>query len=149
VGVLEDKSILTNGKGHMRTQKEIKEEQLKENKQLISEIKRVCEQLGLSQKELAKKIYLELNNDDNEKGIKAFSSAFAKQLQRPTTQQKKLEEYLSIISRLPEFKKSDLVRNEYIPLGHLSDLMQNEMLKISNELDKKFRDKEIEEGWEE
>lgn len=145
---LEDKNILPNGKRHMRTKKEIKEEQLEESKQLILEIKRVCEQIGLSQKELAKKIYVELNDDDNEKCIKDFSSAFAKQIQRPTTQPERLNEYLSVISRLPEFKKSDLVRNKHIPLGHLSDLMQNEMLKISKELDEKFRHKETEEDWE-
>jgi hypothetical protein len=149
VDVLEDKNILTNGKGHMRTKKENKEEQLEESKQLISEIKRVCEQLGLSQKELAKKIYLELNDDDNEQGIKDFSSAFAKQIQRPTTQPERLKEYLSVISRLPEFRKSDLVRNKYIPLGNLSNFMQEEMLRISKELDKKLRDKEIEQDWEE
>lgn len=149
MNVLEDKNILTNGKGHMRTKKEIKEEQLKESKQLILEIKRVCEQLGLSQKELAKKIYCEQNDDDNEKGIKDFSSAFAKQIQRPTTQPERLKEYLSVISRLPEFRKSDLVRNKYIPLGNLSNFMQEEMLRISKELDKKLRDKEIERDWEE
>lgn len=133
----------------MRTKKEIKEEQLEESKQLILEIKRVCEQLGLSQKELAKKIYLELNDDDNEQYIKDFSFAFAKQIQRPTTQPERLKEYLSIISRLPEFKKSDLVRNKYIPLGNLSDFMQDEMLRISKDLDIKLRDKEIEQDWEE
>ncbi|MFT6655604.1 MAG: hypothetical protein ACJAWI_002378 [Marinomonas primoryensis] len=147
--VLEDKNILTNGKRHMRTKKEDKEEQLEESKQLILEIKRVCEQLGLSQKELAKKIYLELNDDDNEQCIKDFSSAFAKQIQRPTTQPERLKEYLSVISRLPEFRKSDLVRNKYIPLGNLSNFMQEEMLRISKELDKKLRDKEIERDWEE
>jgi hypothetical protein len=149
VDVLEDKNILTNGKRHMRTKKEDKEEQLEESKQLILEIKRVCEQLGLSQKELAKKIYLELNDDDNEQCIKDFSSAFAKQIQRPTTQPERLKEYLSVISRLPEFRKSDLVRNKYIPLGNLSNFMQEEMLRISKELDKKLRDKEIERDWEE
>lgn len=133
----------------MRTKKEDKEEQLEESKQLILEIKRVCEQLGLSQKELAKKIYLELNDDDNEQCIKDFSSAFAKQIQRPTTQPERLKEYLSVISRLPEFRKSDLVRNKYIPLGNLSNFMQEEMLRISKELDKKLRDKEIERDWEE
>ena len=133
----------------MRTKKENKEEQVQESKQLILEIKRVCEQLGLSQKELAKKIYCELNDNDDEKEIKDFSSAFAKQIQRPTTQPDRLKEYLSVISRLPEFKKSDLVRNKYIPLGNLSNFIQEEMLRISKELDKKLRNKEIDQDWEE
>jgi hypothetical protein len=129
--------------------KEIKEEQLEESKQLILEIKRVCEQLGLSQKDLAKIIFHELNDDDNEKHIKDFSYVFAKQIQRPTTQPERLKEYLSVISRLPEFKKSDLVRNKYIPLGNLSNFMQEEMLRISKGLDVKLRDKEIQQDWEE
>lgn len=95
----------------MRTTIENRIEKLEESKQLISEIKRVCERLGWSQKELAEKIYLELNDDDNEKNIEAFCFAFVKQLQRTTTNPERLKEYLSIISNLPEFKKSSLVLN--------------------------------------
>lgn len=133
----------------MRTKKENKEEQMEESKQLILEIKRVCEQLGWSQKKLAEKIYNERNDVGNEEELKVFSFILAKQLQRPKTPPEKLQDYLYTISRSPEFKKSDLVRNKYIPLGHLSDFMQDEMLKISKELDEKFRNKEIEEDWEE
>jgi hypothetical protein len=149
MNVLEDKSILTNGKRHMRTLSEDKEKNLEESKQLISEIKRVCEQLGWSQKELAEKIYHERNDVGNEEELKTFSFILAKQLQRPKTPPEKLQDYLYIISRSPEFKKSDLVLNKYIPLGNLSDIMQDEMLRISKELDKKLRDKEIEQDWEE
>lgn len=127
----------------MRTTSENRTEKLEESKQLISEIKRVCERLGWSQKELAEKMYLELNDDDNEKNIEAFCFAFVKQLQRTTTNPERLKEYLSIISNLPEFKKSSLVLNKYTPLDHLSDFIQYEMLSISKDLDKKFHAIEI------
>lgn len=132
----------------MRTTSKNRQERMEESKQLISEIKRVCERLGWSQKDLAEKIYLELNDDDNEKSIKAFSSAFVKRLQRSTTHPEQLKEYLSIISRLPEFQKADMVRNQYIPLGHLSDFIQKEILHISRGLDRKFHDAEIKKYWE-
>lgn len=127
----------------MRTTSENKTEKREESKQLILEIKRVCERLSCSQKELAEKIYLELNDDDNEKNIEAFCFAFVKQLQRTTTHPERLKEYLSIMSNLPEFKKSNLVLNKYTPLDHLSDFMQYEMLSISKDLDRKFHAIEI------
>ncbi|HCI75904.1 MULTISPECIES: hypothetical protein [unclassified Psychrobacter] len=132
----------------MRTTSENRTGKWEESKQLILEIKRVCERLGWSQKKLAEKIYLELNDDDNEKAIKAFSSTFVKRLQRSTTHPEQLKEYLSIISNLPEFQKADIVRNQYIPLGHLSDFIQKEILSISRGLDKKLHDIEIEKDWE-
>lgn len=127
----------------MRTTSENRTEKREESKQLISEIKRVCERLSWSQKELAEKIYLELNDDDNEKNIESFYFAFVKQLQRATTHPERLKEYLSIMSNLPEFKKSNLVLNKYTPLDHLSDFIQYEMLRISKDLDKKFHAIEI------
>lgn len=132
----------------MKTKSENREERMEESKQLILEIKRVCERLGWSQRDLAEKLYIELNDDDNEKSIKAFSSAFMKRLQRSTTHPDQLKKYLSIISRLPEFQKANMVRNQYIPLGHLSDFIQKEILDISRDLDRKLHDAEIEKDCE-
>ncbi|WP_298775140.1 hypothetical protein [uncultured Shewanella sp.] len=106
--------------------------------ELQKQIKSIIASLGWSQKKLARTIYIELNDWDDESEIIKFEEKLKKELSRPTTKVKRLECYLSVISRHPDFEKIDFVTLKYKTTGFISSYMVKEMRASSELLDKKL-----------
>lgn len=103
--------------------------------QLQEKIKQIIRELGWSQNRLARIIYTENHDLDDEDEILKFQERLKKELQRQTTKPDKLERYLSIIYSHPEAEKIDSALNKYIPSGFISDSLSREMKAISHEAD--------------
>ncbi|MFM2483769.1 hypothetical protein [Celerinatantimonas yamalensis] len=97
-------------------------------------LEKVLNSLGWSKKRLAREVYVELNDDDNEKEILNFEDKVKKEFQRSTTKKEKFEFYLKIISNHREFKKLDLVVPNYKSSNLLSDSLTDGLSQISKEL---------------
>jgi hypothetical protein len=99
------------------------------------QIKEMIAGLGWTQKKLARVIYTELNDFDDEAEIIKFEERLKKDLTRSTVKIEKLECYLSIISRHPEFEKMDVVITNYKPTSFISSFLVKEMKATSKLLD--------------
>lgn len=106
-----------------------------ESSELLSQIKGLIAQLGWSQNELARILYTELNEWDDEDQILRFQEKLKKELQRPTTKADRLQVYLDVIVRHPEAQKLDVVFNRYIPQNSISSTLSKAMGDISQEID--------------
>jgi len=108
-----------------------------ETKELQNEINDLLAKLGWSKNKAAKIIFMEQNeSDDDEEHIKRFQRSFVKDLSRDTIKPKKLAEYLRILFMQKEVKKLGLILPNYQKTGFLSSFMEDEMLKISKEINK-------------
>mgnify|MGYP000726754929 CR=1 FL=1 len=79
--------------------------------------------------------YTELNDFDDDDEIIKFEEKFKKDLTRSTIKIERLECYLSIISRHPEFEKIDIVISKYMPTDFISGFIVDEMKATSKLLD--------------
>lgn len=104
------------------------------NKRLQADIKEIAAKLGWSQNKLARAIYFETHDCDNEIEIKQFENNFKKHITRDSTKTEVLEEYLKVIFRLREFEKLGIVMPIYSRNTKLSSNFQKEMKKISKEI---------------
>jgi len=108
-----------------------------QTKILQKELKEIIAKLGWSQKRLAREIYIQEvdDNDDNfereRTEIKKFEERIKKDLSRDTTKPKRLSHYLEIIARHPDFDKLDIIIPRYHSAGILSDELEAGMIKIS------------------
>ena len=100
---------------------------------LQQEIKRIIAELGWSQNQLARNIYTEIYEVDDEDEISSFQERVKKELQRATTKPDKLKKYLSIIYSHPEAERLDVFLNRYVPLGYISRTLSEKMIEISQE----------------
>jgi hypothetical protein len=105
---------------------------------LQNQIKDLAEKLGWTQNALARKLYCEINEVDDEDEILRFQERFKKELQRPTTNSEKLKRYIIIIISHPDAAKLGLVFNKHMPLKAISDELSNGLMKISRELDREL-----------
>lgn len=104
--------------------------------ELQGQIKQAIAELGWSQNQLAKNIYTETHDIDDEVEILSFQERLKKELQRDTTKPEKLMKYLSIISSHPDAEKLDSAINRHVPLGFISETLSKEMRVISKDADK-------------
>lgn len=100
------------------------------------QIKEIIASLGWSQKKFARVIYTELNDYDDEAEIIKFEERLKKDLTRSTIKVEKLEAYLSIVRRHPEFEKIDIILPNYKPTRFISSFIVEEMKRTSKLLDK-------------
>ncbi|ADZ91980.1 hypothetical protein [Marinomonas mediterranea] len=98
---------------------------------LQTEIKSILGKLKWSHKKLARVVYAERNDFDNEDEIVRFEESFKKDLSRPTTKPERLSEYLMILSQQDEFQKSGMILPVYTKSGVLSETMEEGMKDIS------------------
>lgn len=119
--------MLREEKGHMGTASDTAEIQ--------GQIRKVIAELGWSQNQLARIIYTETHEIDDEQEIGRFQEKLKKELQRATTKVETLRTYLSIILSRPEAKKLDFFLSKYCPAGYIGDSLIAGMRKISKELD--------------
>jgi len=104
---------------------------LESTQELQKELKNIIAQLGWSQNRLAREIYVNENEDDNVDEITRFEGKLKKELIRPTTKPQRLNHYLDIISRHPDFDKLDIIIPRYYSSGILSEEMEVGMRNIS------------------
>lgn len=106
-----------------------------------SQIKSLVAELGWSQNRLARILYTEMNEWDDEEEILKYQQRLKKELQRSTTKVKRLKEYLNIIVNHPDAKKLDVVLNRYIPQGSVSDSLSRGLREVSQEIDGAYNKK--------
>lgn len=101
-------------------------------KDLQTEIKLMIGRLKWTQKRLAREIYTETHEYDNDMEIRRFEESLKKDLYRESTKPERLMEYIKIISRHEEFKKLELIVPVYVSTATLSPLMEDGMKSISS-----------------
>jgi len=104
---------------------------LESTQELQKELKDIIAQLGWSQNRLACEIYMSENEIDNDDEITRFEGKLKKELIRTTTKPQRLNHYLDIIARHPDFEKLDIIIPRYYSSGILSEEMEAGMKKIS------------------
>jgi len=109
-----------------------------ESIELQAQIKKLIVELGWSQNRLARILYTELNEWDDEDEIAKFQEKLKKELQRTTTKVERLRIYLDVIFRHPEAQKLDVVLNKYIPQNSISSSLSEAMADISQEIDNAY-----------
>jgi nitrate/nitrite-specific signal transduction histidine kinase len=120
--------MLKKPKRHMGT--------ISETIQLQETIKQMIGELGWSQNQLARNIYTEIHEIDDEDEILNFQERVKKELQRSTTKPDKLRKYLSIICNHHEAERIDVALSKHVPLGYISESLSKKMKVISQEADK-------------
>lgn len=113
-------------------------------KELQKEIKDQLNRLDWSVKRLARELYNHSHDiADSETEKVEFTRAeerLKKQLNRPTTPEKTLEEILTKIPQLDLFKKTKLISPRYIAGDELSDDFKRAMKELSEELTDELED---------
>lgn len=99
--------------------------------ELQNSIKELANKLGWSLSKLARVLYTELNEVDDEDEIKKFVMSFKKELIRPTTKVERLKVYLDKTVQHPDAEKLDLVFNRYISNKSISSNLEQFMKDIS------------------
>ncbi len=107
-------------------------------KELQSQIKALISELGWSQNQLARVLYTELSDWDDEDEILKFQEKLKKELQRSTTKVERLTTYLEIITDHPDTQKLDVVFNKYIPSGAISKNLSQALGELSKEIDRSY-----------
>ena len=110
--------------------------------ELQQELKAFIKSVNWSQKKAAEIIYYEIDEDADEQEFPKFFEKFKKSLQRESTHQEVLHNYLRILARRANDTNQDLV----VPIStknyNLSRELKNGMKKLSsdfsNKLNKKF-----------
>lgn len=111
----------------------------KSTQELQKIIKDLCSRAGLSQKELARRIYREENEIDNEDEIRHFEERFKKDLTRPTTQPNRLLQYLDTMRQIPAIEKADLVIPKYYSTNKLDKELEKAISQISKGISSNFK----------
>lgn len=101
--------------------------------ELQKKIKVIIKELGLTQIEMAKRVYCERFEDDDPEQIDKFIEIFRQNLKRKAKPEL-LESYLANIANLREFKNSDLAISRPLDLGFISLDIQRALQGISKEL---------------
>ncbi|BCE00699.1 hypothetical protein [Marinicellulosiphila megalodicopiae] len=102
---------------------------------LKKQIKMVIGQLGWKMNQLARVIYTEEHEIDNDDEIKRFEETFKKQFQRKSDNTERFKRYLRIISMHPDFVRLDMVLPVYVENERLSKRMIDKMKNISKLID--------------
>lgn len=108
------------------------------NEQVVSlqlQIKKLLAELGWSQNQLARIIYTETHDFDDESQIISFQERLKKELRRETTKPEKLKGYLTTIVNHPDAERIDIVTNKYVATEVISSSLSDGMGEISKEID--------------
>ncbi|WGO97850.1 hypothetical protein QFX18_17720 [Saccharophagus degradans] len=107
-----------------------------ETKELQNQLRNLAAKMGWSINELARNIYTEINDFDNEDEIRKFEQNFIKSLSRSTTKKEKLSEYLDIISRHHAVERHGVILPVYRSTGILNKESELAMKSISESITK-------------
>lgn len=103
-----------------------------------NQIKSILTTLGWSQKRLARELYMEEHDYDDEDEIKKYEEKLKKSLTRKTTKVELLLGYLSFLNNHSEFSEKKFVLTLLFPLACLNDEKLNEMKEFSKVVDKRI-----------
>lgn len=92
-------------------------------------------ELGWTQNKLARIIFVELHDDDNDEEIEAFQEQFKKALQRDTTKIERLQKFLEIAVSHSDAKALKKGFKKYAPQNSISSSLSEGMRMISLEID--------------
>ncbi len=104
-----------------------------------SQLKSLMSEVGWTQNKLARIIFTELSETDNEGEMRAFQERFKKALQRDTTKVELLETFLEIAVSHPDAKDAKNIYKKYSSNNLLSPLLYDGMRKISQEIDESLK----------
>ena len=107
-----------------------------ETEDLQIQLRKLASKMGWSINELARNIYTESHDFDDEDEIRRFEQNFIKHLSRKTTKKEKLSEYLDIISRHRSVEKQAVILSVYRSTGVLNENSENAMKSISESITK-------------
>lgn len=102
------------------------------------EIKALLALLGWSQKKLARELFMDEFEYDDELELRRYEEKVKKALSRPTTKIELLQGYLNFVKAHPAFSKKRLVLNSFNPRDCLDNEQLNLMKEFSNLVDKKI-----------
>ncbi|MBB1307844.1 hypothetical protein H5162_00090 [Pseudoalteromonas sp. SR41-8] len=102
-------------------------------KELQKKIKFIINELGLTQIEMARRVYCERFEDDDPEEIRKFTETFRQNLKRKAKPEL-LESYLANIANLREFKNSDLAFSNPLDLGFIPLDVKRALQEVSKEL---------------
>lgn len=114
-----------------------------ETLELQSQIKKLISQLKWSQNRLARIIFNELNDFDDEEESYKFQERLKKELQRETTKPERLKEYLDIILRHRDAKNINLIFPKNSSVFSIDQSIAIDMMEISKEIDRIMKNKLI------
>lgn len=101
-------------------------------KSLQRELESLIKEAGLSKRLVAERIFMEREDDDDEKLMDKFYESFKKQLKRDSTNAETLEGYLSIMFEMTEVKKTKLLQPNRIELGAIPSDLSFELSKLNS-----------------
>lgn len=103
-------------------------------------IRTLSDKLGWSQAKLAKELYVELYDEDDDAEITRFTEKLKKQLVRSSTPVDRLKTYINIIRRHPDLEKIDLVAGHHVPTpGLLPKNLEKGLMDISKKLTQRLK----------
>lgn len=88
---------------------------------------------------LARWIYLEENEIDDEDDMRRFEERFKKELTRPKTDPKRLIQYLDTMRQIPVIEKADVVIPKYYSTNKLDKELEKALSEISKDISSKFK----------
>lgn len=101
-------------------------------------IKQLCNRIGWSQKRLAREIFYELNDIDDEAEMQRFEESFKKALSRPTTRPDQLQHYLDVMRRITSVDKADLIVPQYQSTNLLDPELEKALIEASKDINKRL-----------
>ncbi|MBQ4833628.1 hypothetical protein J8L70_10285 [Pseudoalteromonas sp. MMG010] len=102
-------------------------------KELQNKIKIIIKELGLTQIEMAKRVYCERFEDDDPEEIRKFTETFRQNLKRKAKPEL-LESYLANIANLRAFKNSEMAISSPLDLGFIPVDIKRALEGISKKL---------------
>lgn len=109
-----------------------------------SQLKGLMRELGWTQNKLARIIFVELHDDDNDEEIEAFQEQFKKALLRDTTKIERLQKFLEIAVSHPDAKGIKKGYKKYAPQNSITSSLGEGMRMISLEIDEGLKKDRIE-----
>lgn len=111
-------------------------------KQKQKQIQNALDALGWSHRQFADVLYDELNDNDDFKetdkdDIRKLGQNIKKQLQRDSTPEERLNQYLHILSEHPDYQALDLgnILPAYVPHRSIDEGLALQLTQLSSELD--------------
>lgn len=101
-------------------------------------IKQLCGRVGWSQKRLAREIFYELNDVDDDAEMQRFEESLKKALTRPKTKPELLQYYLDVMRAIPAIQKADLIVPQYVSTNLLDPELEKAMTLVSKKITKEI-----------
>lgn len=99
-------------------------------------IKQLCSRVGWSQKRLAREIFYELNDVEDDEEMQRFEESLKKVLSRPKTKPELLQYYLDVMRNIPAVQRADLILPQYVSTNLLDPELEKALIQVSKSITK-------------